>query len=132
MTRPAFPFDPATIHVGAGEVAIIVLLAAAAAATWRALGGNPVPPELDPEAAATAIGLVLVAAVLLIWLVNPFLGLLAVPIAHAWVPQGARARPLARLRTSLVIALALLPVALAVAAVASGFIWAPRFPGRHW
>ena len=119
VTRPPFPFDPGTIHLGAGEVVIIALLGLGAFGAWRALGGNGVPPELDREAAATALGLMLVVSTLVAWLANPFLGLLAVPIAHAWIPRAGGPMRLARLRTGAAIAVALVPVALAIASVAS-------------
>jgi len=119
VARPPFPFDSGTISLGASEVVIVVLLGAAAFGAWRALGGNGVGEELDREAAATALGLILVASVLVTWLANPFLGLLAVPVAHAWIPRAGGPRRLGRLRTAIAIAIALVPVTLAVASVAS-------------
>jgi hypothetical protein len=119
VTRPAFPFDPATIRLGAGEVAIVALLAAAGFAAWRRLGAGGVPATLDREAGATAAGLILVVSVLIIWLANPYLGLLAVPVAHAWIPRARAERRLARLRTGAAIVLAAAPVCLAIASVAS-------------
>jgi len=119
VARPPFPFDPGTISLGASEAVIVVLLGAAAFGAWRALGGNGVGAELDREAAATALGLILVASVLVTWLANPFLGLLAVPVAHAWIPRAGGPRRLGRLRTAIAIAIALVPVTLAIASVAS-------------
>jgi len=118
VTRPPFPFEPRSIATGFGEVVVMILVAAVAFAAWRLLGGNSPPESLDGEAGASAIGLLSVAAVLLAWVLNPFLGLLAAPLAHAWVPQ-ARARGRGGLRALATIAVAALPLILAGASVAT-------------
>lgn len=119
VARPAFPFDPETIGIGAGEIVVMILLAGAAFGAWHALGLNRVPPGLDSEAAAAALGLVLVGATLLVWVVNPFLALLAVPVAHAWIPQARRPSPLALPVAIVTIAIAVVPVVAAIVSVSS-------------
>ena len=118
VARPPFPFEPPSISIGFGEVVMMALIVAATFALWRWLGGNSMPETLDSEAAAAALGLLTVAAVLLAWVFNPFLGLLAVPLAHVWVPQ-AHAAGRGLLRALILIVLAALPLALAVASVAA-------------
>jgi hypothetical protein len=73
---------------------------------------------LDGAAAASAIGLGLVLTVLLAWGFNPFLGLLAFPVAHAWIPQ-ARDAPRNPARSLIAVVVCVLPVVLAAASVAS-------------
>jgi peptidase M28-like protein len=121
VARPPFPFDPETIGIGFWEVVLMLLIASVAGAAWWALGRNGMPRELDREAAATGIGLILVIADLILLGANPYLALLAVPVAHAWIPQATspRPRPAAAPRAVAVIALMLLPTALAISGVAS-------------
>lgn len=118
VARPDFAFDPATIGVGFSEVVVMILLAGVVAGVWQLLGRNSVPQALSQQAAASALGGLAVLAVLALWLVNPFLALLAVPFAHAWVPaarQGGAGRAIV-IFTLVVVAV---PVGLAVASVAS-------------
>ena len=119
IAHPSFPFDPRDITIGAGGLLVIVLLAALAFAVWRQLGGNRLPPGLDPRAAASALGGMCCVAVLVVWAQNPFLALLAVPLAHAWVPAARPQRTPGAAGMGLIAVLAVLPVAIAVASAAS-------------
>ncbi len=118
IARPSFPFEPRSIGIGPGEVLMMLVIAGVAAGVWLALGGNRLPDDLDGQAAASALGLLTVLGVLLAWAFNPFLGLLATPLAHAWIPQ---ARPGGRRhgRALLAVAIAALPLVLAVLSQAS-------------
>src|SRR3954447_22835513 len=118
VTRPSFPFEPRSIGLGFGEVVVMLIVAGAAFGAWRFFGGNALPANLDGAAAASALGLMLVADVLLIWAFNPFLALLITPLAHVWVPQ-ARETARSTLRSLLAVAIGLLPLLLALASVAS-------------
>jgi hypothetical protein len=78
-----FPVDgPALAVLGgvAAAMALAVLLA-------RFLAARPDPALKRPEApgAAVALALVLTVACVLLWLTNPYAGLLAVPAAHLWL-----------------------------------------------
>jgi hypothetical protein len=115
IARPDFPFEPRAIGIGPTEVLKILAVVGVAVAVWRALGSNAIPDGLDREAIASAAGLLTAAAVLVIWVFNPFLGLLIVPLAHAWVPSAQHARR--PLRTAAAIILASLPFLLAAASV---------------
>lgn len=116
IPRPPFPFDPG-LHGLGGRAAVsfaLILAAAVATAVLLRRRGAGAPPG-----AAAAVGLVSGVACLLLWLVNPYLALLAVPIAHLWLlatrPPGA-ARGVAAAALG---ALACLPVVAALAATAS-------------
>jgi hypothetical protein len=118
VARPSFPFEPRSIGIGFGEVVVMLIIAAAAFAAWRLLGANGRPAELDGAAAASALGLLLAGVVILAWIFNPFLGLLATPLAHVWVPQARDARR-SRVRSLVAIGVGALPLVLAAASVAS-------------
>jgi hypothetical protein len=119
MPGPAFPFDPDLITIGPTEVLVIALLVATAVLVWRQLGKNRVPAGVDPRATASALGGLSCISVIAIWVANPFLGLLAVPLAHVWIlqarPQGARSR----LFMGFSVLLAFAPIAIAIASTAS-------------
>ncbi len=118
VPSPGFPFDPRSITLDPGAVLTMALLAATAFLVWRRVGGNDVPGNLDPRAAASALGGMCCLAVLAIWIVNPFLGLLAVPLAHAWIPEARPRSSHGRLRAGLTAGLACVPIAIAIASAA--------------
>ena len=90
LPGPAFPYVPAMNDPGAGGIASIVLLSAAmVGGLW---GARRLRPRPGPETAPAAVGAVAFAGALLLWAVNPFLALLAVPAVHAWPATAARAR----------------------------------------
>ena len=86
------------------------------------------PAELPPELAAAALGLVSAFAVLLIWLANPYLALLLVPVAHVWLLDARRAGALPWPLALGAIALSLLPIAAAVLHVAGRLDLGPGAP----
>ncbi len=92
--------------VGAG-MALALLLA-------RFLAARPDPRLARPQApgAAVALALVATAAALVLWLADPYAGLLAVPAAHLWLlVLVAGVRPKRRVR-GLLLALGALPALL--------------------
>jgi hypothetical protein len=118
VQRPAFPFDPGRYRIGVTELLAIAALAAVAAAVWWRIGHNRMPVHLVPEAGAAALGLYGALAALAIWIINPYLALLLVPLVHPWVLQARVGRRPSRLWIAAVVGLALLPVALGAASVA--------------
>jgi hypothetical protein len=104
------PLDGAALGVLAGvgaAMALGLLLA-------RFLAARPDPRLARPEApgAAVALALVATAAALVLWLANPYAGLLAVPAAHVWLlVLVSGVRPKRRVR-GLLLALAALPALL--------------------
>jgi hypothetical protein len=101
------PLDGPALGVLAGVVAAMLLAFALA----RFLAAWPDPSlrrPVDPGA-AVALALVLSVFALLLWLVNPYAGLLAVPAAHLWtIVVLTRPRPRRQTR-ALMIALGILP-----------------------
>jgi hypothetical protein len=90
VPSPTFPFDPNRFGVGVGEVIAMAFLGIVLGAGYYAIRGWRVPAGLSREAAAPTLGLVSGLAVLLAWLANPYLALLLVPVAHAWLLDARR------------------------------------------
>lgn len=115
---PDFPFDPGRFDFGWRAVIVFVLLLAGFAGTARLLGPLMVPSAPRRETLATALGLVAGVAVLGLWMRNPYLGLLCVPLAHVWLlgarPKGAAGPP----ATLVAVLAALIPIGAAVAHLA--------------
>ena len=104
------PLDGPALGVLAGVVAATLLAFALA----RFLAAWPDPSLRRPvgPGAAVALALVLSGAALVLWLVNPYAGLLAVPAAHVWTIV-VLTRPSPRRRTrAIMIALGILPALL--------------------
>ena len=104
------PLDGAALGVlaGVGAAMLLALLLA------RYLAARPNPELRRPEGpgAAVALALVAAAAALVLWLANPYAGLLAVPAAHLWLlVLLAGIRPKRRVRAAL-LALGALPALL--------------------
>ena len=118
IPRPRFPFDPGLQPLGGRAVIALSLLLAAAAASVLLMRRLRVGGPVAVAAAPVALGVVAVAGCLLIWLSNPYLGLLAAPAAHVWLLTGRGRGPGRATLTALAAALALLPVALALGSVA--------------
>ena len=119
VPSPDFPFDPALYELGvrAGITLVLVVLTGVASIVLlrrTGVGGAGAPP-----AALPAIGLVVVAACLLAWLANPYLGLLLVPAAHAWLLADGAPGPTRGALAVGAAALACVPVIAALAAVSS-------------
>jgi hypothetical protein len=128
VARPEFPFDPNRFEVGVGEILAVILLATVIGAGYHAIRGWRVPAELSRELVAAALGLVSAVAVLLAWIANPYLGLLLVPVAHAWLLEARRLGALAWALTLGAIALALLPVTAALLHVTGRLDLGPGAP----
>ena len=115
LPDPRFPYDPGRFSVGWRAAVIAVLLAAALAAAWYATRPLSAPRRGRSEELAVAAGVVSFATALGIWLVNPFLALLVIPAAHAWLAATFGA-PRLRLGASVAaVAVALIPGLVALA-----------------
>jgi hypothetical protein len=96
------PLDGPALAVLAGVVVAMCL--AFVLARWLAFRPDP-EAEREPDlGAGVALGLTIAAGSLLLWLVNPFAGLLVVPAAHLWMLL-ALTRPLPgrRVRFALIV-----------------------------
>ncbi len=86
---PPAPVPPADMPLDGAGVAVIAAVAAFAVGGHllaRRLAIRPVPELRDPTdpGAGVALALAIALAAVLLWLVNPFAALLAVPAAHLW------------------------------------------------
>jgi peptidase M28-like protein len=116
---PAFPFDPGYYELGwRGAIVLLLIIGVLAAlvALIRPLG---LPPRPQPQTLATALGAVLSVSVLVLWMRNPYLGLLCVPIAHVWLIAARPGRAVPAAATAIATVLALVPPAAAVAHLAA-------------
>jgi hypothetical protein len=83
--QPQFPFDPGRFGVGWRAAIVLACLTLAFALIWIAAKPLRVPRGATREALAAALGLLLCASVIGVWLINPYLALLLVPAAHSWL-----------------------------------------------
>jgi hypothetical protein len=104
------PLDGPGLGVLAGVLVAMVL--AFLLARWLAARPDPELEQTPDLGAGVALGLAIAAGSILLWLVNPYAGLLAVPAAHLWMLL-ALTRPLPGRRVRLaLIALGLAPAVL--------------------
>jgi hypothetical protein len=105
------PLDGPALAVLGGVLAVMVL----AGLLGRWLAARPDPGLRTPEGPGPAVAVALVAAVgiLLVWLANPYAGLLALPAAHLWM-VALLAGSLRRRARALLLALGALPILLVV------------------
>ena len=116
-TPPPAPVPPADLPLDGPALAVLGGVAAAMALAFalaRLLAARPDPSLRMPvePGAGVALALALSVAALLLWLVNPYAGLLAAPAAHLWM-LAVLMRPVPRRRTRIVmIVLGLVPALL--------------------
>jgi hypothetical protein len=114
---PPAPVPPDLLPLDAPALGVLGGVAAAMAlglVVARTLAARPDPRLTTPEppGAAVALALVAEAGALLLWLANPYAGLLTVPAAHLWlVVLLAGVQPRRRVR-ALLLALGALPAVL--------------------
>jgi hypothetical protein len=114
---PAAPVPPDDLPLDGPALAVLGGIAVAMVlafflARWLAARPDPELEQTPDIGAGVALGLTIAAASMLLWLVDPYAGLLAVPAAHLWMLL-ALTRPLPdrRVRAAL-IAVGLLPALL--------------------
>ena len=140
LPRPEFPFDPARVEPDPGSLLAAALVLAAFAALALLLGRRLPPPPAAGEATTPAIGSLLFAALLAVWVANPFTALLMAPLAHLWLfasmPELRGRRAIAAVLAAGGLVVPLLAVAGVATQLGSGLL-APwdlllMFTGRHF
>ncbi|HEY7452933.1 MAG TPA: hypothetical protein VH683_00115 [Thermoleophilaceae bacterium] len=105
---PAAAVPPDVLPLDGPALAVLggVLLAMALAfllARWLSTRPDPELAETPDLGAGVALGLTIAAGSLLLWFVNPYAGLLAVPAAHLWMLLAlTRPLPARRVRLALI------------------------------
>jgi hypothetical protein len=82
---PEFPYDPGRFELGWRAAIVLVILAISFVAAWIVIRPLTVPRRAAREGLAAATGVVLCICVVVVWLINPYLALFCVPIAHVWL-----------------------------------------------
>jgi hypothetical protein len=119
VPRPPFPFDPGLYEAGGRAAVTFALAILAVAGGALLLRSLRLTARRAPSCALPGLGAIATVACLIVWLANPYLGLLLAPAAHAWLPATGD-RPFRR--GILVIAacvLALVPLLLALVAISN-------------
>ena len=110
---PPFPFDRAQETLGlAGRIGVAIALAILGTGLFFVRALRPPPAEASASAAPAVLSLAS-AAVLLIWLLNPYLALLLVIGLNVWLLAALASIP-GRLAAAALIAVGLIPLALGV------------------
>jgi hypothetical protein len=114
---PPAPVPPAVLPLDGAALGVLAGVAVGMGLAFFLARWLAVRPDRDLEGepdlgAGVALGLTIAAGSLLLWLVNPFAGLLVVPAAHLWMLL-ALTRPLPGTRVRIVlIAVGLTPAVL--------------------
>jgi hypothetical protein len=117
---PPAPVPPEVLPVDGAALGVLAGVAAAMALAYllaRWLAARPDPQLARPEGAgpAVAVGLVLTVSSLLLWVVNPYTGLMVVPAAHLWLLALLLAGPPPRRLRVVLLVLGALPPLLVTA-----------------
>jgi len=121
------PYDPARFELVASELIGLFLVVALAAWLWWILHLRRIPSPPGPHGVGAAAGLGAVATCLVVWLANPYMALLLVPLVHLVAVLGTQGRRPAALALP-VLAVAALPLVIALVYVASELGWAASTP----
>jgi hypothetical protein len=126
------PYDPSRYELGVGEGLTLIVLGALAAWLWwllhlRRLPGARDGGGRDRRAAGGAAGLLAVIACVLVWLANPYLALVLVPLVHVVAVLGTGgSRP--GLFVFPVLVVAAIPFAAALVYVSTVLDWGLSAP----
>jgi hypothetical protein len=119
IPRPGFPFDPGLHPLGARAGVALALVSLAAVASAVVLRRLRITGSTAPEGSVPALGAITAAAGLVLWLANPYLALLALPVAHLWLVGESRRRRARGPVVTVLAVLACVPVIAALIAVSS-------------
>lgn len=115
---PDPPYDPAVYPAETRAWLAFAAIAAAVALLCLLVRPLRTPMDSDPLALASAAGLLSGLALIVIWLVNPYLALLLVPAAHLWLLPARASAAAGRPVIALAALAALTPALAALATVA--------------
>lgn len=118
VPRPDFPFDPGLYGLGARGAVTFAAMLLVLAGSILLLRQRNITARAAPEGAFAACAAIAVAALLVVWIVNPYLALLLTPTAHVWLLAAQPGR-WAQARTAIASLVALVGFAAALAAVAA-------------
>lgn len=121
------PYDPAAIELGAVDAIGLVLVAALAVTLWWLLHLRRIPTPPSPHGAGAAAGLAAVGATFLVWLANPYLALVLMPLIHLIAIFGTQGRRPAAIALP-ALALAALPLLAALLYVGGELDWGASAP----
>jgi hypothetical protein len=121
------PYDPARFELGVSDLIGLVLVVALAAWLWWILHLRRIPSPPGPFGVGAAAGLAAVAACVVVWLANPYMALLLVPLVHLVAVLGTQGRRPAALALP-VLVVAALPLVIALVYVASELGWGASTP----
>ena len=121
------PYDPARYELGAGEALVLLLLLGLAGWLWWVLRLRRIPSATGPVAAGGAASLLAVASGAVVWLANPYLALVLLPLVHVVAVLGASGKRPAQLAIPALI-LAAVPLLGSVVYVASALDWGASTP----
>jgi hypothetical protein len=116
-STPAAPVPPGDLPLDGPALGVLAGIAVAMVlafflARWLAARPDPELGQTPDLGAGVALGLTIAAGSVLLWLVNPYAGLLVVPAAHLWMLL-ALTRPLPGRRVrGILIAVGLAPILL--------------------
>jgi hypothetical protein len=117
IPRPPFPFDPGAFELGARAASAFALIALAAVGSVVFLRASRVTAATAPPASAAATGALGATSALVLWLVNPYLALLAVPSVHVWLLAEAGEGRRRQMLVAVAALLSALPVLAALRSV---------------
>jgi hypothetical protein len=119
LPDPGFPYEPAAHSPGTTGVVVAVVLVLLVLLAGLLVRPMRVPTLAEPQALASAAGLVLAGSVAAIWFLNPYLALLLSPAAHVWLLPARAIEPSRRSVVGALAVASLLPVAAAALTVTS-------------
>lgn len=127
VPSPPLPYDPGRFDLGVAEALALAFVVGCAVAAWWVLGLRRVPSGPQRATLAAACGAVASIAAAALWIANPYLALLAMPVAHLSALHGLRPEAARRYAIPVAIA-AVVPVGAAAAHVAGALDWGLSAP----
>lgn len=116
---PPYPYDPGRFDAGVEAALAFLALVAAFGLSGLLIRPLRTPLDAEPHALAASAGLMAGIALVGVWLINPYLGLLLSPAAHVWLLPARAAGPPRASLVAVAAGLSLVPALAAFATVGS-------------